>query len=183
VTRLVSFLVPLLIACPLLLWSQEGIFLKEAEAPKAVFPDATAFHRKVIPSSSQLQEKIRAKLGKTKTSIWESSYTTFVAQKGDTILGYAVVVEEIGKHRPITLIVGVEKDGKVRDAAVIAYREAYGGEIKDPRFLAQYRGKTSKDPLLPYRDIRNITGATLSVEAMGRGIKKALALVEIVYLE
>jgi hypothetical protein len=168
---------------PLLASAQEGIFLKEEEAPKAVFPDATSFLRKVIPSNDELKDKIKQRMGKTLTSLWEDSYVTFVAKKGETILGYAVIVEEIGKHRPITFIVGVGSDHKIKDAALMVYREAYGGEIRDRRFLQQYKGKQLKDPLLPYRDIQNISGATMSVEAIGRGSKKALALIETVYLE
>lgn len=172
----------LLLALPLLALGQEGVFLKEEEAPKAVFPDATAFERRVIPSTAELREKIKERMRRTKTSLWEASYTVFIAKKGQTLLGYGVIVEEIGKHRPITFIAGVGSDGKVRDVALMVYREPYGGEVKDRRFLSQYRGKDPKAPLLPYRDIRNIAGATLSVEAMGRGIKKALALVDIIYL-
>jgi hypothetical protein len=168
---------------PLLASAQEGIFLKEEEAPKAVFPDATSFLREVIPSSDELKDNIKQRMGKTLTSLWEDSYVTFVAKKGETILGYAVIVEEIGKHRPITFIVGVGSDHKIKDAALMVYREAYGGEVRDRRFLQQYKGKQLKDPLLPYRDIQNVSGATMSVEAIGRGSKKALALVEIVYLE
>ena len=164
-------------------FGQEGVFLKEEEAPKAVFPEATTLERRPIPSTPALREKIRERMGKTKTSLWEDTYVSFVAGKGATILGYAVIVEEIGKHRPITFVVGVGIDGKVKDVALMVYREPYGGEVRDKRFLAQYEGKDSKAPLLPYRDIRNITGATLSVEAIGRGTKKALALVETVYLQ
>ena len=165
------------------LWAQEGIFLKEEEAPKAVFPDATSFDRRVIPSTQLLKEKIRQRLGKTKTSVWEDSYVTFIARKGDAVLGYAVIVEEIGKHRPMTFVVGVGSNLKIRDAALMVYREAYGGEVRDRRFLRQYKGKDLKDPLLPFRDIQNISGATLSVEAIGRGSKKALALVDAIYVE
>jgi FMN-binding domain len=168
---------------PLLASAQEGTFLKEEEAPKAVFPDATSFLRKVIPSNDELKDKIKQRMGKTLTSFWEDSYVTFVAKKGETILGYAVIVEEIGKHRPITFIVGVGSDHKIKDASLMVYREAYGGEVRDRRFLQQYKGKQLKDPLLPYRDIQNISGATMSVEAIGRGSRKALALVETVYLE
>jgi H+/Na+-translocating ferredoxin:NAD+ oxidoreductase subunit G len=168
---------------PPLASAQEGIFLKEEEAPKAVFPDATSFLRRVIPSSDELKDNIKQRMGKTLTSLWEDSYVTFVAKKGETILGYAVIVEEIGKHRPITFIVGVGSDHKIKDAALMVYREAYGGEVRDRRFLQQYKGKQLKDPLLPYRDIQNVSGATMSVEAIGRGSKKALALVEMVYLE
>lgn len=167
---------------PLLASAQEGIFLTEEEAPKAVFPEVSSFERKVIQSNEELRAKIRKLMGKTKTSIWEDSYVTFIAKRGETILGYAVIVEEIGKHRPITFIVGIGTDGKIKDTALMVYREAYGGEVRDRRFLQQYKGKELKDPLLPYRDIQNISGATLSVEAVGRGNKKALALVDIVYL-
>jgi hypothetical protein len=171
------------LAVPFQTLGQEGVFLKEEEAPKAVFPEAIIFQRKVIPSTEELKEKIRQHMGKTKTSLWEESYVTFVAKKAETILGYAVIVEEIGKHRPITFVVGVGSDRKIKDAALMVYREAYGGEVRDRRFLQQYKGKNLKDPLLPFRDIRNISGATMSVEAIGRGSKKALALVESVYLE
>jgi hypothetical protein len=162
---------------------QEGVFLKDEEAPKAVFPEADSFERKVVRSNEEIKAKIQQRMGKTKTSLWEDSYVTFVAKKGETILGYAAIVEEIGKHRPITFIVGIGTDRKIKDAALMVYREAYGGEVRDRRFLQQYKGKQLKDPLLPYRDIQNISGATMSVEAIGRGSKKALALLEVVYLE
>lgn len=161
---------------------QEGVFLKEEEAAKAVFPEAASFERVVVPSNGTLREEIKERMGRVPTSLWEPSYTTFVVKKGQAILGYAVIVEEIGKHRPITFVVGVSRDGKVTDAALMAYREPYGGEVREGRFLRQYRGKDLNASLVPYRDIRNITGATLSVEAIGRGVKKALALVQVVYL-
>lgn len=167
---------------PLPVFAQEGIFLKEEEAPKAVFPDATSFSRNVIPSSADLKDKIKQRMEKTPTSVWEHSYVTFVAHRGEAVLGYAVIVEEIGKHRPITFVVGVGTDHKIKDVALMAYREAYGGEVRDRRFLQQYKGRELKDSLVPFRDIQNISGATLSVEATGRASKKALALVEIVYL-
>lgn len=173
----------LFLGMPPLVFGQEGVFLKEEEAPRAVFPQASAVELKVIRSTDELKEKIRQRMGKTKTSLWEDSYVTFVAKKGEATLGYAVIVEEIGKHRPITFVVGVGTDGKIKDVALMVYREAYGGEVRDRRFLQQYKGKELKASLLPYRDIQNISGATLSVEAVGRASKKALALIDAVYLE
>jgi hypothetical protein len=179
---LVCLVLILFLGRPLLAFGQEGVLLKEEEAPKAVFPEASSFERREIRSNEELKAKMRKRMGRTKTSLWENSYVTFIAKKGDTILGYAVIVEEIGKHRPITFVVGVGSDHKIKDAALMIYREAYGGEVRDRRFLQQYKGKDLKDPLLAYRDIQNISGATLSVEAIGRGSKKALALVDVVYL-
>ena len=172
-----------LLACamhPFLAYCQEGVFLTEAEAPEAVFPAATEFDRRIITSTPELRKKVADRLGKTKTSLWESSYVVFTAKQKGTLLGHAVVVEEIGKHRPITFVVGISKDMKIVDAALMAYREAYGGEVRDRRFLRQFTGKNLTDPLLPFRDIQNISGATMSAEAIGRGSKKALALIEVV---
>ena len=163
--------------------AQEGSFLQEEEAPRAVFPEGTSFERKIIHSSAELRQKIQQRLGKTKTSTWEDAYVTFTVKKAYAVIGYAVIVEEIGKHRPITFVVGVGSDRRIKDAALMVYREAYGGEVRDRRFLQQYRGKRLNDPLLPFRDIQNISGATMSAEAIGRGSKKALALVEISYFE
>jgi Na+-translocating ferredoxin:NAD+ oxidoreductase RnfG subunit len=180
---LTTLLTPALLALrPDLLHAQEGVFLSEEEAPRAVFPEATQFEKKVIPSTEALREKMKALLGRTRPSIWEDAYVIFLARRNDERLGFAVITEEIGKHRPITFIVGVKPDGKVKDVALMAYREAYGGEVRDRRFMRQYHEKDLTAPLLPYRDIVNIAGATLSVQSIGRGVKKALALAQLVLL-
>jgi hypothetical protein len=161
---------------PRALRAQAGIFLTLDEAPRAVFPEGTSIEQRRVPSTPQLREALVAELGPTKPTFWEPDYVLFTVRKDGHLLGYAVVVEEIGKHRPITFVVGVRPDGAVQDVALMVYREPYGGEVRYPRFLAQYRGKNLTAPLLPFRDIRNITGATLSAEAIGRGVRKALAL-------
>ena len=181
---LTSFLTPALLALtPDLLTAQEGVFLTEDEAPRAVFPEGTHFEKKVIPSTEALREKMRGLLGRTLPSIWEDIYVTYLARRVGERIGFAVIVEEIGKHRPITFVVGIQPNGKVKDVALMIYREAYGGEVRDRRFMRQYHDKDFTAPLLPFRDIVNIAGATLSVQSIGRGVKKALALAQIVFLD
>ena len=156
--------------------AQEGQFLSEAEAPHAVFPDADTVTRSEVEVTPALRDAVSARLDGVHASVWESRWVVFRAEHGGTLLGHAVVVEEIGKHRPITFVVGLRPDGRVADVAVMAYREAYGGEIRSTRFLAQYHDKGPADAVRPYRDIRNVAGATLSVEAASRAVKKAQAL-------
>jgi hypothetical protein len=164
---------------PRSLRAQAGLFLTVDEAPRAAFPEGTSFERQHVPSAPPLRDAITAELGPTKPSLWEPAYVLWTVRNAERLLGYAVIVEEIGKHRPITFVVGVRADGTVQDVALMVYREPYGGEVQYPRFLAQYRGKTLAAPLLPFRDIRNITGATLSAEAIGRGVRKALAFLKV----
>jgi hypothetical protein len=155
---------------------QEGVFLTEEAAPGAVFPDADRFERRDVESTPALREKMAARLDGARPSLWEERYAVFAASRGTSALGRAVVVEEIGKHRPITFVVGLKPDGSVQDVAVMAYREAYGGEVRTSRFLRQYRGKAAADPLRNGEDIKNIAGATLSVDAACRAVRKAQAL-------
>jgi H+/Na+-translocating ferredoxin:NAD+ oxidoreductase subunit G len=168
---------------PAALYAQEGVYLSEAEAPAAVFPRATSFTRTVVPSTPELRDKVQVLLGTSRPSLWEPEYVVYTAQQRDTLLGYGVIVEEIGKHRPITFIVSVQASGHVAEVAVMVYREPYGGQVHHARFLTQYAGKTLRNPLLPYRDIRNITGATLSCYSIGQGVRKALALVQVLFLK
>jgi Na+-translocating ferredoxin:NAD+ oxidoreductase RnfG subunit len=164
-------------------YAQEGVFLSESEAPASVFPQATDFERNVTPATPELQAKLRALLGDLRPSLWEPAYIIYTARQRDRLLGYGVIVEEIGKHQPITFMVGVRPDGKVAEVAVMAYREPYGGQVRYDRYLAQYTGKGLDNPLMPYRDIHNITGATLSCHSISRGVRKALALIHILFLQ
>jgi hypothetical protein len=156
----------------------DQVYLSGDEAPHAVFPDADRFARGQIPSTPELREQVTRRLGDLKPSIWEPSYEVTTAFAGERRLGRAIVVEEVGKHRAITLVIGVDPQLRVAGVAVMVYREAYGGEIRTRRFLDQYRGKGEDDPLLPSVDIRNITGATLSARAVGRAVRKAIAVLE-----
>jgi hypothetical protein len=156
--------------------AQEGVFLSEAEAPGAVFPDADRFERREVVVTPELQARIAARLDGTTPSVWEERYVVVRALRDERLLGQALLVDEIGKHRPISFVVGLAPDGAVVDVAVLAYREAYGGEIRSRRFLVQYRGREPGDALRNGRGVTNVAGATLSVDAASRAVKKAQAV-------
>jgi Na+-translocating ferredoxin:NAD+ oxidoreductase RnfG subunit len=86
----------------------------------------------------------------------------------------------IGKHELITYAVGLYADGSVRQVEVMDYREAYGYEVRNPAWRRQFAGKRAGDPLSLDRDIKNITGATLSCRHITEGIRRLLALHQVV---
>ena len=114
----------LLILGPRAAGAQEGVFLSAAEAPRILFPDASTGSEQTVASTPELQRRIRALLGRPPT-LWESGYQIFTLRRGEATAGF-VVVEEIGKHRPITFAVGVTPAGRIHDLVVLAYREPYG---------------------------------------------------------
>lgn len=181
ILRLTAVLVPALMAVTTLFSSE--VFLTVEEAPQAVFPEATQIERRDVTSDREFRGRVQELIGRARPTIWEPFYITFIARKGKELLGYAVICEEIGKHRPITFITAVNPAGEVLDVAVMMYREAYGGEVRYPAFTKQFRGKSLDDPVAPRKDLKNISGATLSSRALARGVRKALAVIRLAYLE
>ena len=93
--------------------------------------------------------------------------------------GWFIVDEVVGKHEFITYAVGLNANGAVKQIEVMDYRETYGGQIRDESWRAQFVGKTSQSPLKLDRDIKNVSGATLSCRHITDGVKRLLAFYEI----
>lgn len=89
------------------------------------------------------------------------------------------VMNEIGKEQPITIGVVIETH-RIRRVDILEYRESRGDEVRYPAFRRQFTqarliGKDRLD-----KDIQGISGATLSVWAVTRVTRAALAGAEIV---
>jgi len=97
------------------------------------------------------------------------------AQAGSQVLGVFVVDHVIGKHLYIDYAVALDTGGRVQRVEILQYRESYGGEVKENSWLSQFVGKTSGSALKVDRDIRNISGATLSSNHVTEGVKRVLA--------
>jgi len=82
----------------------------------------------------------------------------------------------IGKHLYIDYAVALDPNGRVHRVEILQYRESYGGEVKDQAWLSQFVGKTGGSPLEVGKDIRNISGATLSSHHVTQGVKRILAV-------
>ena len=93
--------------------------------------------------------------------------------------GWFIVDEVVGKHEFITYAVGLNENGSVKQIEVMDYRETYGDQIRDNNWRTQFVGKTSQSPLKLDRDIKNISGATLSCRHLTDGVKRLLAFYEI----
>lgn len=96
-------------------------------------------------------------------------------KRGDSLLGFAQVRNVKGKDQPITFLVAIDPAARLRDVDILVYREPYGGEVAYEAWRRQFRGKTAADPMEVDRDIRGISGATISVNAVTDGIRQSLA--------
>jgi thiamine biosynthesis lipoprotein len=143
--------------------AQSAEFLTFDDALKLAFPDSgkvERFRPEVTADQQQQilqqsQSRAEAKLG-----------GVYVGHSAGVIDGVAYVDHVIGRTEFITWLCVVSPAGAVRRMEVMAYREPYGGEIRDRAFLKQFEGKDASSPLRAGREIANIGGATLSVNAL-----------------
>src|SRR3954453_9088795 len=152
--------------------------LTQEQAIKVVFPKSDSVQAEVKALTPEQRKTLEENTG---LRFPEQEYPFFVATTKGQADGYAVILNEIGKHENITFIVGVAPKGKVIEVAVMEYRESRGEEVKEQRFLSQFKGKKSGDPIRVNQDIVNYTGATLSSYAIARGVRRALALTQLFY--
>lgn len=90
--------------------------------------------------------------------------------------GWFVVDEVVGKHESITYAVGINADGTVKRVEILEYRESYGYEVAEAKWLQQFVGKSQTAPLKLGKDIENIAGATLSSKHLSDGVKRVLVM-------
>ena len=126
---------------------------------------------------------------KTAPTIETLWLTKNVAAQAETILAYAPkqarlkfcksglqsawILDEIGKEEPISAGFVVEND-KILQLSILAYRESRGGEVRHANFLKQYQGASLQQDAQLNKTIDGISGATLSVRAVGRMARLAL---------
>jgi Na+-translocating ferredoxin:NAD+ oxidoreductase RnfG subunit len=112
--------------------------------------------------------------GATASSLVVNADTVFRIARGDSVLGFALVRAVKGKDQPITFLVATDTADRLRDIDILVYREPYGGEVAYDAWRRQFRGKSVDDQLEVGRDIRSISGATISVNAVTLGVRRAL---------
>lgn len=141
----------------------------------AATPDSTATHDPGAPV-----EKIHASLRETfgdDTSIEAvpvDSSLVYRVTGDETVLGYAKVSNVKGKDQPITYLVAIDPEGRLVEVDILVYREAYGGEVDQSAWRKQFRGKTAGDRMRVGKEIRNISGATISAHAVTAGVRSTL---------
>ena len=156
------------------------VFLTEGEALKLMFPKSERIRKDVIRLTPEKKTQIEERIG------WkfpEEFFEVYIGETGAQIDGYALIQNTIGKHKPMTYMVGIDNTGHVLNVELLVFREARGSEVRTKRFNVQYEGKTVSDPVRLNKDIINISGATMSVRSMTAGIKRVLVLIDEFYLK
>ncbi|MBE0643995.1 MAG: FMN-binding protein [Bacteroidetes bacterium] len=99
---------------------------------------------------------------------WEKVRVYPITKAGKS-LGAILVDNVKGKARPITYAAAFDGKGDILALEILAYRESHGGEVQSEAFRKQFEGKRHGDAIAVGRDIRNISGATISSRSVTKG--------------
>jgi len=151
------------------------VYLTKKQALDIAFPGAD----EIVKQKKWLTDEQKAAIaGLTMEPFEENRITYYVGMKDKKPMGYMVIDHMIGKSFPITFMVVLNADGTVREVEIMTYREPRGWEVRNKSFLSQFLGRSAESD---FRDIHSITGATLSVRAITRGVQKAVAVYRVLY--
>lgn len=152
----------------------EKVYFTEPEAVESLFENTEALQILEIHLQPEQIEKIErtlhARLKEHDVKIIKNPST------GEK----AIVLNELGKYKPITLMVKLTRDNQVENIKIMVYRERIGSQVRKRRFLRQFIGKTKADRLQIDRDIDGISGATVSSWSVSTAVKKALLIAEFI---
>ncbi|MCH8314124.1 MAG: FMN-binding protein, partial [Nitrospinae bacterium] len=144
------------------------VYLTKKEALEIAFPGADTIDKE----RKWLTDEQKTAIAKISLlEIREIRFTFYVGKKNGKPTGYMLIDHIIGKSFPITFMTVLNVDGTVRDVEILVYREPRGWEVRFPSFMSQFFGMNAQSD---FRDINSITGATLSVRAITKGVKKAV---------
>ena len=143
-----------------------------------LFPAASPVQKLMMTSEKKILKKLESIWPEEKvsheaitSSILDEGEELYLLRKGNEKRGFLILDQASGKYDLFDYMVVFDMDGRVREGAILVYREAYGGEISGKRWLKQFIGKGPNDSMSLNDDISGISGATISCRSATSGIK------------
>ena len=134
---------------------------------------SVSFKKVAIPAEVKFHAEKKAGLRFMKKHIY-----TWQITKDDISLGFAYLDNVLGKSQPITFVVLFNADGTIVNSHIVKYREPIGGEVSHKNWLNQFSGRTKDSTYNVGKDIDGISGATISVNAVTRGIQRSVLVTD-----
>ena len=126
---------------------------------------------KISEESKKAQNIVRQKFFRNELNVWE-------IQMADSSYNYAILDNVKGKSMPITFLTIFNNNEEVVNSAIIKYREAYGGEVGSDSWLKQFINYSDTSNYKIGSGISGISGATISVHSVSKGIHKLSIIIK-----
>ena len=142
------------------------VYLSTEQAAKIFFPGKVLKKTEIVLTANEA-EKIKLLSG---NEVKSRSFSVLACCSGNVVFTDQV----IGKHELITYAVGIDTSGSVKGVEILEYRESYGGQIKRAAWREQFTGKNKSSELRADKDIKTLSGATLSSTHVTDGVRRLI---------
>lgn len=166
-TRLHLLAALLLAAAP----ASAKVLLSQKEALELAFPGGAYERRTAFLTDAQAEEAEKSAGGKLESKIW----TYYVASSTAGAGGAAYFESHKVRTMNEAFMVVVNPDATVRFVEILAFAEP-DEYLAPKKWLKQFEGKPLNEELYLRRGLRNITGASITSDAVTRGVRRVLAV-------
>lgn len=147
------------------------VFLSVDEALRLAFPSTKVERRNAYLTPEQVRRAAELSGEEVKSAL----VTRYEARRDGQLLGTAYFDTHRVRTLPETLMIVVDPQGRVERIEVISFREPEE-YLPRGRWYEQFRGKALGPALQLKRDLRPVTGATLTARATTDAVRRVLAL-------
>lgn len=174
--KIILRLLPVVLAILVPSAAGAGVYLTQEQALKLAFPKATAIERRTVFLTEEQVKSIQS-VAKAKV---ESKIVAYYVGKGSKgIEGYAFFETHVVRTMPETFMAVITPDGTLRFVEMLAFYEPED-YVPPRKWLGLFSSKKLDETLWVKRGVRNIAGATLTAQAITQGVRKILAIFEVV---
>jgi FMN-binding protein len=148
------------------------VYMTQEAALKSAFPPPTQVERRTLFLSEVQASAVEREAG---AKITGRVFSYYVGRNQHGIQGYAYFDTHLVRTLPETVMVLLAGDGTIRRVEILSFSEP---EDYFPRkaWLGQFAGKELDEDLAIRRGIRNLSGASLTAEAVTAACRRVLAL-------
>ena len=152
------------------------VFYSRSEALALAFPDADHIDDESVLIGDEQAQKIEEL---AKSHLESRIVRIYRGYRGKDLLGYAFIDVHNVRTMPEAFLVVLSPEGDVRELRVLAFHEPLE-YMPSARWYEQFEQKNLAAPLRLGSDVHGIVGATLSARATTEGVRRALALYQVV---
>jgi hypothetical protein len=170
----------------LTLWAALALAAAATDAAAKIFHSKEGALQLAFPGTDKVkplhlfltEENVRSVERLSGTQLGSKLVTVYVGHKGGRPTGFAIIDTHVVRTLPETFLTVLDLHGRIRAVHVLAFHEPM--EYLPPRgWLRQFLGKELSAGLAVRQEIAGIAGATLSAYALTGGVRKALALYQV----
>ena len=150
-----------------------------------LFPNASDFRtvtKRVTPDLARtIEERVGLRLDDTERSEFNFYEITGRGGGGTERLGTVLALAGTGDYGAVEVVIGLGPDDRIVGAYVQRTRERHADKLRSDEFLSQLRGRSAKDSLARWRDVRLVDEAPTASRAVAVAVHKMVVFYDVLH--